>query len=106
MQSLENIIWNKDVPSEYWYYASILASADNVHMYWCTDNKDQLYYSILCNDNFIGAADSQEISPLDVKYLYDNNYHLKDWREVMQWIADKRGYDKDMIWWIDRKRNT
>lgn len=102
--------WDKETPVEYWFYCAKLNTNDDLYSGWIEnygwESDGELTFFINCNDVFSGGSDCETISPEDAKFLFENNYHEKGWREVCEWIANKRGYSKDMVWFCDRKRSS
>lgn len=99
--------WKNETPPEYYKYSIALLMSDDLYFYW--NENTELKFFVLCNDIFGPGSDCEYVSPKDAKYLVENGFHKKGWREMCQWIADKRGYPKDKVWWIDYKdaiRNT
>jgi hypothetical protein len=95
--------WDINTPVKCWMSAATLQGNDDMYFGWNKNENDMTFW-VLCNDIFCGASDAEDLSPEDVLFLVENNYHIKGWREFCQWISDKRGYPKDKEWFCDRKK--
>jgi len=59
---------------------------------------------LYCNDVFDPAADYEEINKDEAIKVMDAYGDSKNWRAVMEFVANKRGYPKDLAWFCDRIR--
>ena len=98
--------WSETTPSADWWAAAELCARDLA--FWGDEDSPSL--AIMCNDVFHPAADGEDIPPSLVhEVLAIARSEEGGWRSgnplVMRWIANRRGYPPDMVWWSKRKRN-
>jgi hypothetical protein len=101
--SKEESPWHFHTDSEYWLYAALLQANDHVYISWNLVEGYGLELLITCNDVFVGAADSEPITPQDVAYLIQHGYHRKKSDDIYMWIAERRQLPPS-TWYQNRKK--
>lgn len=89
--------WKDDAKQADWIAAAELCAADVA--FW--SRSDGLELCLLCNDVFAPAADAEAVPVASVHEVL-KLARLPDWRPLMQWVADRRGYTGE--WFCDRRK--
>jgi hypothetical protein len=101
-----NTQFTLETKPEIWMAAAELCAMDLAS--WSHSESDGLELYLYANDVFVPDADAETL-PLELvqevlSLAKSETDWMKQWEIVLKWVAKRRGYREDEVWFCDRER--